>query len=88
MCTLQEYLDKNIKKTWLTEIKEDYTSNFLLGEDSLKCSFYFHLILFHARERFPASLKTSSSSDGMFTRRLKPLPGTSNRDLRLYMTPT
>lgn len=43
MCTLQEYLDKNIKETWLTEIKEDYTSNFLLGEDSLKCSFYFHL---------------------------------------------
>ena len=36
-------IDKAIKEVWLEEIKEDYLSDHLLLEDSLKCSLYYHL---------------------------------------------
>ncbi|MWV43369.1 hypothetical protein GRF59_06955 [Paenibacillus sp. HJL G12] len=36
-------VDRAIKETWLYNIKSDYSSNFILLEDSLKNAFYFHL---------------------------------------------
>jgi len=36
-------IDRAIKEAWLFNIKSDYSSNFLLLEDSLKNAFYYHL---------------------------------------------
>lgn len=36
-------LDRTIKKIWLEAVRDDYMSNRMLGEDSLKCAFYYHL---------------------------------------------
>ncbi|GAB7057452.1 MULTISPECIES: hypothetical protein [unclassified Paenibacillus] len=36
-------VDRAIKEAWLYNIKSDYSSNFILLEDSLKNAFYFHL---------------------------------------------
>lgn len=40
---ITKYIDKIIKEIWVTEIAKDYSEHFLLKEDSLKNSFYFHL---------------------------------------------
>jgi len=36
-------IDRAIKEVWLKCIKRDYKNNYLLKEDTLKNSFYFHL---------------------------------------------
>ncbi|MBR1728888.1 MAG: hypothetical protein IJ728_05130 [Selenomonadaceae bacterium] len=36
-------IDRIIKTTWLKKIKKDFNENYLYNEDSLKCSFYYHL---------------------------------------------
>ena len=36
-------IDKTIKEIWVNEIKNDYEGDYLLKEDSLKNSMYFHL---------------------------------------------
>lgn len=38
-----EEIDRCIKETWENEIVNDYYNGYLLKEDSLKCSLYFHL---------------------------------------------
>ena len=37
------YIDKTIKEIWVSEIARDYSEHYLLKEDCLKNSFYFHL---------------------------------------------
>lgn len=41
--SLIEYIDSVIKEIWTTNIQEDYLSDSMLKEDSLKCCFYYHL---------------------------------------------
>lgn len=36
-------IDKTIKEIWVNEIKKDYDEDYLLKEDSLKNSLYFHI---------------------------------------------
>lgn len=36
-------IDKTIKEIWVSEIRDDYEEDYLLKEDSLKNSLYFHL---------------------------------------------
>ena len=36
-------IDKTIKEIWVNEIKDDYEEDYLLKEDSLKNSLYYHL---------------------------------------------
>ena len=36
-------IDKTIKEIWVNEIKNDYDEDYLLKEDSLKNSLYFHI---------------------------------------------
>lgn len=36
-------IDAIIKETWLKNIQKDYSNLYLLKEDGLKCSFYYHL---------------------------------------------
>lgn len=36
-------IDKTIKEIWVKEIKKDYDEDYLLKEDSLKNSLYFHI---------------------------------------------
>ncbi|MDR9856216.1 hypothetical protein RJP21_21675 [Paenibacillus sp. VCA1] len=36
-------IDRTLKETWLHNIKNDYLSNFILLEDSLKNVFYYHV---------------------------------------------
>lgn len=36
-------IDKSIKEIWVNEIKKDYEEDYLLKEDSLKNSLYYHL---------------------------------------------
>ena len=43
MIDVQEQIDYAIKQTWLYDIKRDYENKWLLKEDTLVCSFYFHL---------------------------------------------
>jgi len=38
-----EKIDATIKNTWINNIQKDYNSLSLLKEDSVKCSFYYHL---------------------------------------------
>jgi hypothetical protein len=40
---LQQKIDQKIKKVWQNNIKSDYNKFFLLKEDTLKNSLYFHL---------------------------------------------
>lgn len=40
---VQGHLDQVIKEVWLNEIRNDYNTDYLLLEDSVKCAFYFHL---------------------------------------------
>lgn len=41
--SLVKLLDKTIKQIWVNEIKRDYEEDYLLKEDSLKNSLYFHI---------------------------------------------
>ena len=43
MISIQKLIDETIKSIWQNEIKNDYDSRWLLKEDTLKASFYFHL---------------------------------------------
>lgn len=36
-------IDKIIKETWKKNMQQDYDSNHMLKEDSMKCCFYYHL---------------------------------------------
>lgn len=36
-------IDRTIQEVWLNNIAKDYSNYYLLKEDSLKCSFYYHL---------------------------------------------
>lgn len=40
---LMSKLDRVIKEAWLEDIKKDYDDDYLLLEDSVKCSFYYNL---------------------------------------------
>ena len=41
--TLMKQIDEAIKEVWLNDISSDYDDLYLLKEDSLKCSLYYHL---------------------------------------------
>lgn len=43
MISIQKLIDETINSIWQNEIKNDYDSRWLLKEDTLKASFYFHL---------------------------------------------
>lgn len=43
MIPLLTTVDRAIKEIWINNIKNDYSNDYLLLEDSLKNSFYFHL---------------------------------------------
>lgn len=43
MIKIQKLIDDTIKSIWQNEIKNDYKNRWLLKEDTLKASFYFHL---------------------------------------------
>ena len=38
-----EHIDRTIKQVWKDNISKDYSSDYMLKEDSLKCCFYYHL---------------------------------------------
>lgn len=40
---VKEEIDRAIKQIWVEDIVDDYANSALLLEDSLKCSFYYHL---------------------------------------------
>ncbi|WP_428911987.1 hypothetical protein [Niallia sp. Krafla_26] len=40
---LQEIIDQTIKKVWVTKIRQDYKTYYLLKEDTLKNALYYHL---------------------------------------------
>ncbi len=40
---IENIIDKTIKEIWKSEIADDYESGWLLKEDTLKNSFYYHL---------------------------------------------
>ena len=48
-------IDKTIKEIWVNEIKKDYDEDYLLKEDSLKNSLYFHI-----RSKLEDALRDSS----------------------------